>query len=562
MQRRSQPLAVRLPHRGAAAASILGFACCWLGLAAQEATAFSLQRTFYGEVVGDQFGYCVAGAGDVDGDGYADVLVGANVNDEAALSGGKVYLYLGGPDYPTTPYLTYAGALERGYLGAALAGGRDIDGDGLDDFLVGAPGPGADGTHPGRVYVFLGGSPPGAPPHLVLEGVVPGGQFGAAVALGDLNGNGHADLIVGAPRAGDGQVAIFRGGPLPLGVSPVQVIHARAQDQRFGTALLVVPDQDGDGCDELLVGIPRSSEAAVWAGAVALYRGGAELDTVPDLVLLGEAAGDEFGASLAAGGDLDGDGHGPDVVVGAPAANSGSLVDAGSLYIFGGGDAWDAVPELTVRGGTASARLGQAVAGGFDWNDDGAGDLAAGSPQATANDLLYAGRCDIIFGGAVLDALIDETILGDEAHVHLATSLASVGPVIGLARGALAIGGYNSGNPGRVLLYGPDAEPTDVPWTAPAAARLEPPFPNPFNPRVALAFELPVDQAGGAWRFTVHDLKGRLVSVLHDGPLNAGRHEFRWQGLSPTGEAVPSGIYLFRGVGPAGSLVQKGALLR
>ncbi|MFQ5599951.1 MAG: FlgD immunoglobulin-like domain containing protein [Candidatus Krumholzibacteriia bacterium] len=518
-----------------------------------------LQRTYLGDAELDQFGFCVGPAGDVDADGFADFLVGANVNDEAILSGGKIYLYLGGVDYPDSAVVTYAGNIERENVGAAVHGGADLNGDGYDDWVAGAPGLGSSGTDPGRVYVFWGGASPDGVPDLVIPGDLAGGQFGAAVCLvRDLDGDGTGDLVVGAPRAGDGRVYIYRGDPVSFDGVPERILHARPGDRRFGRALAWLPDDDADGRDDLLVGVPRSSQAATWAGAALLYRGTADLDSVPDLVLLGEAAGDEFGSSLFAGADLDADGE-ADVLVGAPAANPSSMVDAGKAYVFRAGPALDPIPDLILSGSVIGDRFGSAVAGGFDWDGDGAADLAVGAPDHDAGGA-GAGACFVFLGGALLDAAADSTLLGSAAGVHLGRAVASAGDVRRNGRGTLLVGGYNASAAGRALLFGSDAVPTSAHLPQPGLrARLLPAWPNPFNPRVRTELHL---DAPGFWVVDVFDARGRRVTRLWSGWLEPGRHPLHWNGTGLRGRPVASGVYRIRAAGPAAPRSRTVTLIR
>ncbi|MEN8008221.1 MAG: FlgD immunoglobulin-like domain containing protein [Candidatus Krumholzibacteriota bacterium] len=510
------------------------------------AVPFVQQRTWSGEVVGDQFGYAVSPAGDINGDGMEDLLVGANVNDLFIQSGGRVYVFLGGQIYPDLPSFGFSGSVERGYVGGALAGGADLNADGYDDWAAGAPGPGPDDIHPGRVYVFFGGADPDSVPDLILDGGVPGGQFGAALCLvPDLDGDGYGDLVVGSPRAGDGLVSIFRGGPGGPAAVPSVDLHPRPGDRRFGKSLAFVPDRDGDQRDELLVGAPRSSQAATWAGAVLLFEGTANLDTVPDLVLLGENAGDEFGFSLGAGSDTDGDGF-TDILVGAPFSNQGLMIDVGRVYLFGNAAAADTVADLVLNGDQPEERFGTAVALGFDWNGDGWHDLAVGAPDRATPDTL-SGAVEVYFGGGALDTIPDELIDGGSTQLHLGTSLAPGGDLQGSLGSTLCVGGYNAINAGQVLLFGRDEDRvTDVPSPSPARGfTLNPPWPNPSNPLTFISLEIAVP---GEYRITIHDLRGGLVSTLHAGPLSTGTVVWQWAGLDRRGRTAPSGVYLVRAV--------------
>ncbi len=505
-----------------------------------QSQTYSLQRSYLGENLLDQFGFSVAGIGDVNADGFDDFLVGANVNDQVVQSGGKIYLYLGGSDYPLTFDSTYAGTLERGYVGESVSGGGDFNGDGYPDWAVGASGGGVAGTDPGRAYVFFGGPNVDALPDLIVEGHVPLGQFGFSVCLeGDLDGDSYADLCVGAPRDSSGAVYIYRGSSTPDSTAD-RVLRARPNDLRFGASLALLPDDDGDLRDDLVVGSPKTTEAAAWDGAVLLYRGTANLDPTADLILRGQSAGDEFGSSVWAGADLDGDG-GVDLLVGAPVANVLTQSDAGKAYFFAAGAALDSTADQVFLGLAAGDQFGSSVSGGFDWDGDGFDDIAVGAPNHDSGGL-DAGRVDLFFGGPGLDSAADQSENGGGPSQHLGTSVAAAGDIRHNGRGALLIGGYNGTNNGRVLLFGSSNLATaSPPISGPVAiATFDPPRPNPFNPRVELLLNVP---AAAEWSVAIYDFRGRQLRVLSTSLLEAGAHRLIWNGEDDRGVDVASGVY-------------------
>ncbi len=217
--------------------------------------------------------------------------------------------------------------------------------------------------------------------HLVVTGTVSRGELGAAMALGDLDGDGLAELVVGAPSgAGGGAVHVFSGG------RSGRVTDAEADARvaglvgaELGTGLAVLDDLDGDGLPELAIGAPGHAERA---GRVLIFAGPLVGPVPPASALAtidGLAAGDERGVELGPLGDLDDDGH-PELGVGAWMTD-GNGVDSGALYGFarptGALDASAAL--LSILGEAGSDWLGYAFAGGHDIDGDGFDDLLVGA---------------------------------------------------------------------------------------------------------------------------------------------------------------------------------------
>ncbi len=310
---------------------------------------------------------------DYDGDGYGDVAVGAPRADD---SEGRAYVHLGGPE--GTP--AGVSAILRSPDGAgaefalAMSCAGDLNGDGYADVAVGAPR--AAGTA-GRVHVHLGGPRgPGESADLTLES--PGGAgslFGGAVAgAGDVNGDGYGDLLVGAIGEGvtPGRVHLYLGGRLgPEGAPSVSF----AGSGRFASALAGAGDVNGDGHADVLIG---AYGAATSPGVVHLHLGSESgIADTPDRTYEGpDGNGGQFGFSVAGLGDVNGDGY-ADFAAGAPAANG----SRGRVHVFHGqGAAAPDGPALSVDGVNAGGGFfGHSVAGLGDGNADGYADLAVGA---------------------------------------------------------------------------------------------------------------------------------------------------------------------------------------
>jgi len=289
-------------------------------------------------------GWSLAGTGDVNGDGLADFAAGAPGDDSTTTDGGAVWVWAGDPkqidtsgDWLLQP-ATQAGAA----YGSAVSAAGDIDGDGYGDLLVGAPGygPTSDG---GRVYLHLGSiSGPEPAATWTLDGVTGEAVGTALVGPGDVNGDGWDDVLIGAPGAGsggEGEVRLFLGGVTGLAGSADQALPGDTPDEGFGATLSSGADIDDDGLADVLIGAPGWTGTASEEGRVRAFLG-----TGSGLVDAGwSMSGGESSADLGAGldlGDLDGDGF-ADGVVGAPGSSGDGAAEVYAGYAADwDGDGW------------------------------------------------------------------------------------------------------------------------------------------------------------------------------------------------------------------------------
>jgi hypothetical protein len=342
--------------------------------------------TLPGAAAGDYFGWSVGTAGDVNHDGYDDLIVGAYGNDAGGAAAGRAYVYLGGASPNAVADMTITGVAASDWLGYTVGTAGDVNGDGYDDVIVGAYGNDAGGSNAGRAYVFFGGASPDATADLTLTGAAASDWFGYAVgAAGDVNGDGYGDVIVGA-RYNDaggtdaGRAYVFYGGASPNAVADL-TLTGLAAGESFGRAVGTAGDVDGDGYADVIVGAYLSDAGGADAGRAYLFYGGASTDQTADVVYSGEAAGNYFGYAVGAAGDVNGDGY-DDVAV-AAYRNGAAGTDAGRAYVYYGGDSPDNTADITLTGAAASDAFGVAVGCVGDVNGDGHPDLAVG---ATGND--------------------------------------------------------------------------------------------------------------------------------------------------------------------------------
>lgn len=317
------------------------------------------------DALDDGFGR-VACAGDVDRDGYADLVVGASRTSLGdGYEGGRAYVYRGGADgvHAVPSVLERSGSR---YFGIAVAGAGDVDGDGYDDVIVSSR---SQDSQRGTIYLYAGG-PAGTEtePSVSWSGSEASAGFGESMTLGDLDGDGLRELIAGAWNEvanGIRHTYVFRGSTLGMTASPEIVIDDADGD--FAPPYAIA-DVNGDAIDDLVVGAPNDAD---YAGAARLYLGAPDrLESTREIPApqpsQGDGFGGGFGTELAGVGDVDADGL-SDVMIGAPGAGNtyGRDDGTGRAYLFlGQTNGLAGEPSLTLVGPDAPAsRFGSHIAG-------------------------------------------------------------------------------------------------------------------------------------------------------------------------------------------------------
>ena len=515
-------------------------------IAAQLSGTFSLSDVsstvagakFNGIADNDYSGASVSGAGDVNGDGLDDLLIGATGADLGGYHRGQSYLVYGQPTgTPLTGTLNlsnvggtlvgakFNGIADSDYSGFSVSGAGDVNGDGLDDLLIGAIFADAGGYDRGESYLVYG-QPTGTPLTGTLNLADVGGTLAGATfngianidysgisvsSAGDVNGDGLDDLVIGAHFASAG--GFYRGqsylvygqptgspltGTLKLADVGGTLAGARfngiADDDYSGYSVSSAGDVNGDGLDDLLIG-------AYFSGAGGFYRGQSYLvygqptgspltgtlkladvgGAVAGATFNGIADGDFSGNSVSSAGDVNGDGL-DDLLIGANLADSGGLNRGQSYLVYGQptgspltgtlnlSDVGGAVAGATFNGIADVDHSGDSVSGAGDVNGDGLDDLLIGAKWAAVGSnrgqsyLVYgqpassplAGSLNLAdVGGAVAGATFNGIANGDFSG----NSVSSAGDVNGDGLDDLLIGanladsgGYDRGQ--SYLVYG------------------------------------------------------------------------------------------------------------
>ncbi|MCF2502525.1 FG-GAP-like repeat-containing protein [Dyadobacter sp. CY107] len=434
-----------------------------------NSVALSPTTSLNGAQLNSDFGFSVADAGDVNGDGYGDVIVGAPYYDNGATNEGAAFLYYGnfhgdGSQFsmPVLIDLNQADA----FFGWDVSSAGDVNGDGFDDILIGANRfdiLGATDSGIGLVYYGAAGVISLANPTVVYTNKSNARMGTSVSSAGDVNGDGYADIILGAPfytngQKDEGAIMISLGSATGIKPGAGLLIEGGLVNTEFGNAVSWAGDVNGDGFDDVVVGASHFENAilTVDEGAAYVYYGSkAGIKANRNTLLELNRAGALFGYAVSKAGDTNGDSF-DDIIIGATHFSNGQTHEGAAVTFYGSPDGIKDSDQTILEGNYDNALFGCSVAGG-DFNGDGYSDAVVGSSFFTYN-IAGAGAA-FVYNGSENGIMAKDPVMleGEHANSQMGVSVSYAGDVNGDGYSDLIVGAnkyeLNGSKNGSAFVY-------------------------------------------------------------------------------------------------------------
>lgn len=393
---------------------------------------YQLQHFYESDSDGDtDFGNSVSNAGDVNNDGYDDVIIGARAYNSYT---GRAYIYFGGSSLNNTANVILSGENANDNFGYSVSGAGDVNNDGYDDVIVGASG---YNYSTGRAYIYYGGSSMDNSADVIMTGQNINDSYGCSVdEAGDVNNDSYDDVIIGAKSwpSGDmiGRAYIYYGSNSMDNISDVSM-YGPNLGCGFGISVSGVGDVNNDNYDDVIVG-------SFSMGQVNIYFGSVTMDNVCDVSLFPSPFTYSFGQSVSGIGDVNNDNY-DDVIIGAPEQNY--------AHIYYGGNPMNTTVDVVLNGENATDNFGFSVSGAGDMNNDWYKDVIVGANLYDSQ----RGRVYVYYGGSTMDNNIDITLTGENTHDNFGCTVSGAGDLINSGNDEVIIGASLYSSNGKAYCY-------------------------------------------------------------------------------------------------------------
>ena len=394
------------------------------------------------------FGVSVSQAGDVNGDGYSDIIIGAPCYDNGQDDEGRVYVYCGSAlglsliaDWTLEPDQAEA------YLGWSVSTAGDVNGDGYSDIIIGAPG---YHKYDGRAFVYHGGDSGLSQTAGWTTGSNQAKEyFGVSVSqAGDVNGDGYSDVIVGADMYDNGQVNegrayVYHGSASGLSQNATWTAESDQEYAYFGTSVSTAGDVNGDGYSDVIVGADMFSDSVTTnEGRAYIYYGSASgLSVDADWTAESDQEYAYFGVSVSTAGDVNGDGY-SDVIVGVHYYDNRQANEGRAFVYSGSALGLSPTPDWVAESNQAYAHFGVSVSTAGDVNGDGYSDIIVGA-YGYNNFQSNEGRVFMFYGSKRgLSTQVDWSAESNQAGAYFGISVSTAGDVNGDGYSDVIIGAY------------------------------------------------------------------------------------------------------------------------
>ena len=436
-----------------------------------SASGLSLTPAWIGESnqVGAEFGMEVSTAGDVNGDGFSDIIVGAWRYDNGQTDEGRAFVYHGSASGLSVPISwTADGDQSTGQFGISVSSAGDVNGDGYSDVIIGANCYDNGQTDEGRAYVYLGSSAGLlASPSWIAESDQAFSFYGSRVSTaGDVNGDGYSDVMVSAIRFDNGEndegrVFLYYGSASGLSLTPNWIAESNNVNAFFGYQLKTAGDVNGDGYSDVIIGAEQFSNGETAEGKAFVYHGSAYgLSQLPNWTFESNQAEAYLGYGVSSAGDVNGDGY-SDVLVGAMQFDNGQT-DEGIVYLFYGSSTGLSVnPNWSAESNLAFANFGSSVSSAGDVNGDGYDDVIIGA-WAYTNGEYKEGKAYVYHGSATgLPSSPNWIAESNQTESYFGQSVSAAGDVNGDGYSDVIVGATQPWREGRAFVY--HGSPTGLP---------------------------------------------------------------------------------------------------